>query len=1544
MTIIQVTPTPQKKSTVISRLLTRIRADTATDATDGPFAKRRPQGTLKATIPWDPGSKKEGKAPALQSGAMLFYRNLVRLPTAQNPNRTKKRTGMQIYGAMAVAMSFPTMPQDKAPSREAHKRYRKFWGEHSTVWTARSLQDWTSVKKNDDSFSVKIPVFIGSEGVLNGMRDFYSSPNSRVTDWTVLQNGGGTDVVDPTAQFQLREGIYTADQIPKTGGGFDRYIPWLKAAKNGHIEVRKFSNVGAYVFMLCLDFTQQEATVMCQTPWLEIRPIDFYALMYTWASGRAGTTRGDPPIYSIPMSRIARELPPDAPNRLSKDLSILVDEKASYWWIDAKNNIASYESDMARHLQRKDGTLCATSGDITNDPVQAPPKSGLVFVDWVNLKMAFVNNEHRMEVIGLDRTVPANMTHYLKILNLKIGSDFGKSLISQIMMLATSVGFNLALWKDFNAFVIELVRSDAFSYANVHGKIQIDLLDDITIQELYNVRGQVPAAKELFDAIDVILSYAATSVENLYNQYAFRTVSHLIAYMKIIQTYAPNYEEVKGKDLERRQAYIDQDKLDPEYAPEATNYMRQPDAEGNGGRALMPHQVRNARRLAKSPNFAILAVDAGGGKTASCIFDFLKEMTKGNVRRGLIMCPSHLVAQYVKEFLYFTDSRVNVIAINTYTIRRHTLEGLARLLSKAPPNTVVITDYDIARGSTKSPTMGYGPVSTKYYPVVEMLRSFMFDYVFCDESHFLKGTSARQAAVSRLISDIPYKRLASGTLTPNLITDLLQQINLLDPTILPKADFLAKYALQMSGDRVTKWQPGYEMALMKELKENIVWCQTKRKEWAALLPELKESVKFVHMTAAQRSVYRTILDEVVSEIEKAMRGNKALRKLLTGVEDEEGGDDADSDDEDNGDEDTGTVDVDQLLRPYLARLEQFVVAPAADLLGNTMLHGEDRVSPKVDMIAEIIRDHINQNIPGKILIFTNFLKSAEAIYEQMPGDIKPYVIHYLAANKEADAARFERDPNKLVMVGVEASMNTGLNLQFCSRLIRVDSVWTPGSLEQGNSRIQRPNVKQAENRTNVFLDWVMCENSIDIPKQAYLLQKQVTVGKFEEAGNPKFERIELPPMFSMSLGVIRDHENSDSEALDPYFAAYKELKMANFREWADYRRNHPEDIDPATGTMKMQPLGRAPNQPGAALMYRVPYVPGTELYKAEDLGLVRYDAFMKLNEADLEDDEEGGEDENDSQRAISRAELEQVRGLAVHTEYGDGTIVGLSKKFLRVQLPSGDIVRVSKLASFMITRAQTNNADMRESLLRQIGDIEYTKPFEMSVKDPKQVLIPKKNATTADDRVAVFLRLRITNDCPGLEMDNAGANPQGAAALEALGFHQPSPYYFAEMPTAQHMLKQFKAWKEAGFTIHKSSNEACAALYKGLLRMRKNAATMVGQATLAELTNFYRIQHKPDPDRKMLYPYPIIEDDVIYLALPITGHPATLDGIRVKVPAVRWAAADVENMRIVVTRNLTQMDKGIQKMLRQGLVINNLDELHKRFKKLRVRYGDVLDQ
>src|SRR5690606_5629464 len=117
----------------------------------------------------------------------------------------------------------------------------------------------------------------------------------------------------------------------------------------------------------------------------------------------------------------------------------------------------------------------------------------------------------------------------------------------------------------------------------------------------------------------------------------------------------------------------------------------------------------------------------------------------------------------------------------------------------------------------------------------------------------------------------------------------------------------------VKGNRVVEWKPGAQQEIARLIKENVVVAGAKRKEWAALLPPKEEVMIPVSLTPEQKRVYNLIL----SEAEEQIRSNKELMAKIAELQDAE---------EETDDEAEGTS-IEELLRPYLQRLDRFVNAP-----------------------------------------------------------------------------------------------------------------------------------------------------------------------------------------------------------------------------------------------------------------------------------------------------------------------------------------------------------------------------------------------------------------------------------------------------------------------------------------------------------------------------------------------------------------------------------------------------------------------------------------
>lgn len=1472
------------------------------------------------------------RAKRFQSGLYFF----------NNKFKGKVKQPELLFLSLVSQILFPSVTQ-KFTVPFIRSKFKPLLDIVAEDWSESGASSAVSVRRDDEKqrFIATVPVLaLRREGMPYGLA---KAP--------YLASGDTSIISDPQANFLA---IENKAREMSTGGEKKFSMDSLTAVGNlSELFVANAKSIGVQLVirpsgnydlvLLEVPFSKVECEALCNSEWLTIRPLDMYGMINAWVNGYYGR-RSRSPASTIPLADIAKESDSKkAEPRLSTE-GVMINEDGELYALPIKlNNIYQYEDSTNSAMSHPDGSFSSVSPEGKHI---TPPPAMPVYVDWVNLKFAYTSLDGKLLVMNLDRSQPMNVTHARRFLETRLETDLGRNFLSFALQLCKFSG--VLTGDEPTMFLKSLVKEVETLGLQIESYQSAEEIPLVNVHE-YSVAAtdgdghNVPPGPYCIRFVSMmhqLRKFIQENPTNAYARYSVTTVMTVMAQVIVFLDYGSKYAEVITNDNTKRHAYMNQG-VDPDYKLPPVPLVE-------SGRGLLPHQGKVQNLLRDRPDNAMLPVDAGGGKTSLVVYEILREIMELDDKQSLslVMCPSHLVAQYVKEFAYFTGARVNVIPVTSYTIRRQGFKRLEAMIRNAPPNTIVVSDYNaILLGNS---SIAYGSSVVRTFPVIEFLRQFYFKYVACDESHFLKNGSSRNAAVGRLIIDIKRKRLASGTLVADTITDLVRQTALMDPTVFgTEAEFIQKYAQEVRGSKVIKWKDGAELAIKRQLSNHVVIAEAKRKEWAAILPFPRIFFHPVELTPNQQKAYHEVLGHVVATILEKAKENKVLAALLEG----------------KTDPDELGADLDALMKPYLARLERFITAPGKDAYGSTVLTGDDLISPKVHEINKIVKDHIDGNVAGKVLIFTNYELSTDAIWDGLAlAGLQDQAIYYTAGNKEECGAEFEKNPKKKIMVGIEQSLNTGLNLQFCSVLIRVESVWTPGVMEQGNSRIGRPNIKVREERKEIYYHTIAANRTIDVTKTAYLMAKTVSKAKFDEAGNPRFDDLEAPPLLKMTLDTIQ-YENDWNETMAGYFDKYQAYQQAQFAEYAEYRENHSGVLFDAAGNLKIQPLERAPNPEGVALMRRIPYVPGTELYKSSDLGLLRYDDFLsKHHTAHVEDeeeeeqigeDEEGADDEDDKEvnekklsaekLAALLAERNLCTGLAVHTDFGDGEIVRVSTKTLLVKLPSGEVIKVRKLSAFIITRANTSGKDIRNQLLKLTGDVPVDKPIDvLEVKiDPKIEEASKRQMErdkkkTSEQPISMALSLTVANDFLGISMDSLD-DERAVKVAQGAGFQFTQSYFAAQVKMPRQLLQFFRLLKDKGFDIDKEGNQACADAYLHFKANRTTSNLFYGYATSASIKNFFRKEFKPKADKMFVQPYPLIQDGKLYLCLPKDGHPGSLNAIRKTTgSSLRWLVYDEDSELINFVGSKPQASSVIQRLIGLGINITNLKQLKKEFMSLRM--------
>lgn len=80
-------------------------------------------------------------------------------------------------------------------------------------------------------------------------------------------------------------------------------------------------------------------------------------------------------------------------------------------------------------------------------------------------------------------------------------------------------------------------------------------------------------------------------------------------------------------------------------------------------------------------------------------------------------------------------------------------------------------------------------------------------------------------------------------------------------------------------------------------------------------------------------------------------------------------------------------------------------------------------------------------------------------------------------------------------------------MQIASRLIRLQTLWSPGGQEQALSRVVRPDPREKYNRSELNFDWLLTNNSIEIAKTARLISKIINKAQIDENSNPQWDEV-----------------------------------------------------------------------------------------------------------------------------------------------------------------------------------------------------------------------------------------------------------------------------------------------------------------------------------------------------------------------------------------------------------------------------------------------------
>lgn len=1277
----------------------------------------------------------------------------------------------------------------------------------------------------------------------------------------------------------------------------------------------------------------------------------------------------------VPISNIAkansRNTYKPVPRTDGRGLS--VDAKGNLLWIPTVDNSEFVEEEMEQGGLQPNGewTRMDTIDPEQNEYIIAQGAGGrnvrqrkpkgrnrLIYTDWYSARLSFTDDSGSLDFMDLSMFRPATVGQLSRVLLSRLDNQMGlKYALERGVELGARVQYQPELYDPFcnaaqaNQLTDYLNSGQLAEYVNACTDMlrnitrtgqgarqwtaeEITSLDrifeDNWLQyDLIHAASPVTFLRQLADILRQSYDLINNNQDQVFGRYVVGTVLKEMALLLVVVEYAGQGQQLRSLDLQRRAKYIE-----PDLAPADQIEVKDiPFVSGNV--ELFPHQVKAWNYLKNAPEDVVLDVAAGGGKTLLALLDIAFHIGKG-MRWPLVICPENLIKNYVNDALWLFGGKMNMVVINgtTFNSPEWGEEKLLELVLNAPVNTIFLTDYNFIIPRAKSNRVQevmYGTELVKVCLNTEFLKKIAWGGIWSDESHLTKNAyGSTNQELMRLMATIPVKRQLSGTYISDNLTDVVGQFGLINPqTFGDMESFLDEY---FEEGRKAAPTPGAQRRIRNAMAQNANVITIRRKEWAALLPRRSDSFWPVEMSDAQKKVYHKILDIQREDLEQAMRDDPTFAAQFERVngENPEG---------EGGDDDADVLD--SKLAFYLQRLERFITAPGSDpyVMENPgVLTGSDLLSPKLGKLVEVLRDHKAKKIPGKVLVWTQYVESAAALFRGLPDEIRARSVLYTAANAEAAMSEFASNPNKDFMFGCEKSMNTGHNLQFCSRIIRMETVWNWGTLEQGEARINRPSKNDPRRHENggqgIYYDWIFCNKSMDVTKNSRMISKLISTVKFYEQDNQNYQNLtELEPIKLSKDNIFAMNDWQSEKGCIEYFNVYAEYAQLEQKEFDDFVNNPANRIEPYT-------LEEGEILEGSGLLKRVPYIPQMELYSSEKLGLVPFVQYISSTYNKDKKPKLLADDPNWS-----------PEGMKLHTEYGDCLCKGYNRraskdakwvtpKTVRVVTPSGSTVSVPLTMAWVITKESVTGDDVRKAIARKAGvDVGQ----EVVPKKIKQLKV-KEAPPEADDKLADG-RKPADNDAPGfavfLETYNHNLSlvvntddADAAAALPTLtklGFVQVPDYNYTKVLN----WKVLRNWIDTVSKKVEIHPEYLARLEEDVTNWKagKTMEKFAQGLASAQRKNFLLAQKVP-LQKGLIKPYLVSHNHKVFLCLNDKVNMATFPRVKAAtVSGVSWKKVTGEHWMFATSKQQAQT---VVKELFAKFDIINRKELVKQFADVRV--------
>jgi SNF2 family DNA or RNA helicase len=407
-----------------------------------------------------------------------------------------------------------------------------------------------------------------------------------------------------------------------------------------------------------------------------------------------------------------------------------------------------------------------------------------------------------------------------------------------------------------------------------------------------------------------------------------------------------------------------------------------------------PHQIETAKKvLNELHGRAILADEVGLGKTIEAGLILKEYLIRGLVTKILILVPSSLVIQWVRE-----------------------LNDKFKINAFKQKNAYSWTDYNIVVSSIDT---------VKRDPHREIVLKQEYDLVIVDEAHKLKNKKSKNYEMVNALRK-KYLLLLTATPVQNDMKELYNLITLLKPGQLGSQNDYSSMFME------TKRTPKNRQELKKALSD--VMIRNKRSEGGVTFTKRNVQSILLDMYPEELELYQNVTEFIKEQYMKMREEGKGNFLQLITLQRQ-------------------ICSSPYAALVSLKNMKESEKTPP-EIRGRVAELYELAESipayKKIDKLIELI-----QTMEDKVIIFTEYRATQDFILYMLQQHGIRAVIFRGGFKRNKKDWMTELFKNRFqVLVATEAG-GEGINLQFCNQLINFDLPWNPMRLEQRIGRVHR---------------------------------------------------------------------------------------------------------------------------------------------------------------------------------------------------------------------------------------------------------------------------------------------------------------------------------------------------------------------------------------------------------------------------------------------------------------------------------------------------------